>query len=384
VDKSLLQVADTTTEAPRFTMLGTVGAYAARRLAEAGKGAAVAAAFVNHVLAMVEEAEPLLAGADRAYQLATLEEELGNVRAALGRALTVPDAATALRLAAALGTFWLIGGRLAEGRQWLDAALRHGGGAATGARGRALAAAATVATRQGDYPAVRAYTLERVDLCRKLGDSSGVADATRVLGDLALEDLAFDEAEARYRDSLALYLETGDTGGQASVLNNMGELARYRGDYVAAAHRYGESLDLCRRTADESGEARALINLGWTRLHEGDPPRASELFFTSLAIQQRLGGSPHRIAACLMGLAAGAAAAGETERTALLFGATDAILESIGASMDGVDKLEYAHYAGVLEAQMGAQALAETTGRGAALTLEHAIALAWGGAGTHP
>ena len=65
--------------------------------------------------------------------------------------LDTREASLGLRLAAALWEFWWVRGYLAEGRGWLDEALLRGRSASPELRARALHAAGSLATRQGDY-----------------------------------------------------------------------------------------------------------------------------------------------------------------------------------------------------------------------------------------
>jgi predicted ATPase len=61
----------------------------------------------HYFLALVEEAEPEVEGAQQALWVERLEEEHDNIRAALSWSLGQgQDAELALRMGAALGEFW--------------------------------------------------------------------------------------------------------------------------------------------------------------------------------------------------------------------------------------------------------------------------------------
>ncbi|MDA0564611.1 winged helix-turn-helix domain-containing protein [Streptomonospora sp. S1-112] len=108
--------------APRYRMLDTIREYAADRLAEAGESAQARAAHLACFTELAETAEPHLRRAEQLEWLAVLEAEHGNIAAAMRGALAAGDAHGAMRLAAAAGWFWWLGGHKAEGGELLLAA----------------------------------------------------------------------------------------------------------------------------------------------------------------------------------------------------------------------------------------------------------------------
>ena len=106
-------------EPARFTMLESLRAYGAERLAEAGEADAVAARHTAFFLDLAEEA-----AAHRTARpwLRRVRADYDNLRAALDRVMAAGDLDTALRLAGALGWFWSTDHTI-EGRQRLAAVL---------------------------------------------------------------------------------------------------------------------------------------------------------------------------------------------------------------------------------------------------------------------
>jgi predicted ATPase/DNA-binding SARP family transcriptional activator len=119
-EKSLL-VTDATS-APRYRMLGTIKEYAADRLAEAGETDLVRRAHLAYFTDLAETAEPHLRRAEQLAWLATLEAEHDNISAAMRGAIAAGDAQASMRLAAAIGWYWWLGGRRAEGLELMIAA----------------------------------------------------------------------------------------------------------------------------------------------------------------------------------------------------------------------------------------------------------------------
>ena len=161
VAKSLVVASD-----GRYRLLELVRQFARERLADADELAERHARWYGE---LVERATP------RALDL-----EQSNLRAALAWLLE-HEPASALALATALGEWWLLRGRLAEGRRWLEAAAERAP-SDTAAAAAALLRAVPFAARAdavgvGDRLAQRSLAISE-----RLGDPAGVADALVLLG----------------------------------------------------------------------------------------------------------------------------------------------------------------------------------------------------------
>jgi len=108
--------------APRYRMLGTIKEYASQRLTEAGESDAARRAHLAYFTELAEAAEPHLRRAEQLEWLATLEVEHDNISAAMRGALAAGEAGGAMRLAAAGGWYWWLGGHKTEGNELIMAA----------------------------------------------------------------------------------------------------------------------------------------------------------------------------------------------------------------------------------------------------------------------
>ena len=97
-------------------MLETIHEYARERLEASGEAEEIKRLHAEYFLALAEEAEPELSGAEQLAYLERLESEHDNFRAALTWSLE-KEPETALRLAGALGRFWEKRSYFAEGEQ---------------------------------------------------------------------------------------------------------------------------------------------------------------------------------------------------------------------------------------------------------------------------
>ena len=108
--------------APRYRMIGTISEYAGHRLAEAGESNQTRHAHLAYFTELTETADPHLRRAEQVDWLATLEAEHDNIGAAMRGALAAGEAQAAMRLAAAAGWYWWLGGHKTEGIELLTAA----------------------------------------------------------------------------------------------------------------------------------------------------------------------------------------------------------------------------------------------------------------------
>lgn len=109
-------------DAPRYRMIDTIKEYTAQRLAEAAESDSARRAHLAYFTELTETAEPHLRRAEQLEWLAALEVEHDNISAAVRGAIASGEAQEAMRLAAAAGWYWWLGGHKAEGTELIMAA----------------------------------------------------------------------------------------------------------------------------------------------------------------------------------------------------------------------------------------------------------------------
>jgi non-specific serine/threonine protein kinase len=209
VDKSLV-VPEQGYAQTRCRLLETVRQYARDRLEDSGGSAAVRVRHRDYYLALAEEADPKLRGAEQAEWLRRLEEEHDNLRAGLDWSLVEAEPKGGLRLCGALQRFWWTRGHFTEGRQWCTRVLgKAGAEERTRERAKVLIEAGALAFFQGDYPAARALLEESLAILRELGDRFGIAVSLSNLGNVAYGQSDYLAGKAMYEESLAIHRELG-------------------------------------------------------------------------------------------------------------------------------------------------------------------------------
>jgi len=423
-DKSLV-VPEQEDAQTRYRLLETVRQYARDRLEETGGGAAVRVRHRDHYLALAEEADSKLKGAEQAEWLRRLEDEHENLRAGLEWSLVEAGSKGGLRLCGALEQFWWMRGHCTEGRQWCTRVLgKAGAEERTRERAYVLNAAGALSNYQGDYPAAKALHEESLAIRRELGDRSGIAISLNLLGNAALnqgdcataralleealaihrelgdwygiavslgnlglvacgsevpkEQADYSTGRALHEDSLAIRRRLGDRFGVARSLSNLGNVALNQGDYPAARALHEESLAISQEVEDRTSTAGSLSNLGNVALNQGDYPTAGALYEESLAIRRDLGDrSGSGIAVSLEGLAAVAALLRDSLRAARIWGATERSRAEIGTPLPAHDRSGYDRRVAAARTASGDDAAFDNAWQeGRSLTLDQAIDLA--------
>jgi predicted ATPase/DNA-binding SARP family transcriptional activator len=414
VDKQLLLRRPDPSSDARIFMLETVREYAYERFLADPDAAQVRERHCRHYLALAERAEPELFTRAEAEWLPKLDAEVDNFRAALSWSVTGAPA-LALRLAGLLTRFWDVRKAFAEGLDWLEAALRAGGGdGPIEDRARARRGQAYLMQSQGAayYPDLlneaRARGREALELSREAHDAAGIAEALLVL---AASDMAESFPQARRRalaqEALGLAQETGDDRlvalslwqlalavpeeratrefeqaatalrklGSSRFLVSLYSNAAYNAIKAGGPERAGALLAEVEPLVREQGDPHQLAvwcgNVGLEALFSGELDRARLAFDEQLRLCRELTVT-HLAAEGLGGLAAIAARRGEPERAARLLGA--ATVCGLVGDADVIAHLEKQFFASA-RAQLEPRRWSEAHTAGAEMPFQQAIAL---------
>jgi predicted ATPase len=382
LDKSLLRQEEGPEGEPRFVMLETIHEYAREGLQASGGAEEVRRLHAEYFLALAEEAEPELSGADELAYLERLEAEHDNFRAALAWSLE-NEPETALRLAGALARFWEMRSYFSEGSRWLEAALGQSDrvdAAATDSATRAklLSEAGTFAWHQGNYDRAIVLHGQALELYRELGDDSGVAFALICLGTQHLENSDYERAAPFYEEALAISRRIGDKSHIAMAIRSLAEVERQRGGYERAKELGLECLSLYQEMSDEFNVATTVGWLGLLVNWSGDDHNLAERFLTEgLVLNRKMGNWAYGVY-CLEGFAGLAGERGQGARAARLWGAAEALRESIGAPPTPEARPYYEGSMAAARALLGERAWEAAFAEGSAMSPEEAAECALG------
>jgi predicted ATPase/DNA-binding CsgD family transcriptional regulator len=215
VDKSLLAV-ERKAGATRFRMLDFVRQYAAERLAAAGEGDLVADRHRAYFLELAERSDRELWALSPAGRV-RLDDESPNLRAAIDNGcVRVPDDAVAM--VGAMGLYWRVRGRVAEGVTATEQSLRAAAPEPSPGRALALAKLSVLSFWLGDFARTQSAATAALDMGAAVGDTRSQALALSRLGALVI---------------------LSDPGTGDPMLLRAAELARTAGDQVALCDALG-------------------------------------------------------------------------------------------------------------------------------------------------
>jgi tetratricopeptide (TPR) repeat protein len=246
-------------------------------------------ARANDLLALCELAHGELVARPRVDLLDQLDTVHDDVLAALARARAAGEGGFLLRMTGALAEYWRARGRLAEGRIWLDAALRLGPPDRTVERARALHAAGMLANWQSDFRRARGVLQEALEIRLELGLRAEAAESLNQLGLIGLDEGDLDRAEQFCRLGLDIRRELGDEAAVAGSLNTLGGVLHFGGRNDEAQAMFDESLAIRRRLGDAAGASVSLGNLALVARDARDLAGAQSMLREAIETRERLG-----------------------------------------------------------------------------------------------
>jgi predicted ATPase/class 3 adenylate cyclase len=339
-DQSLIRSLETAGD-PRFQVLDTIRAYGAEKLAARGEAEEIAARHGAWFLALAQRIAPELAGADQRMLLDRLETEHDNIRAVLDRATSAGDAPTAIGLAHAVWRFWQKRGHLYEARRRLDVmAAAPWSRVDPVLRARLLEALGGVCWWQADIGPMGLAYAEAVEIWRRLGDKSELANALynysfvfSIPQDPTVPGIDQEREGDRYQEeAIALYRELGDERGQANVLWGMGNKKYFSEDTDSGVAEFTQALEKFRRVGDRTMEAWSLHMVGSALLRTSKRDEARPYLHDALR-HFFLAGDAAGMTLVIDDLSSQALADDEPERAARLWGAGRALATATGATL---------------------------------------------------
>jgi tetratricopeptide (TPR) repeat protein len=240
-----------------------------------------------------ECAEPHLTKEDAQLWLDRLAAEHDNLRAMLDWSAETRSAEAAdmgLRTASAMYRYWLVRGRLREGRICIDRALLHPSVTVWNPKLEADARnrAGILAMTQGDTESAEGLYRETLEIRRALGDDIGVARTLSNLAILAANQKRYEDAFMRYEESVRYLRRADDHATMAVLLGNMGALAVDNNDLERAVTYLSESIAINLELKNMRPAAISTLNLGETNFKRGEWRKAESSFLDSLGLFQPL------------------------------------------------------------------------------------------------
>jgi predicted ATPase/DNA-binding XRE family transcriptional regulator len=362
----------------RYRMLEPVRQYALEKLEEREEAEETRRRHTAFFLDLAERADPEVRGPRQVEWLERLEQENDNLRAAMSWALAAGDDDKIVGLGWALHTFWLVRGHHREERRWMEAALGHGLSHAL--RTRALLAAGSLAYAQGDYPAAEEHFQEALRLSQLEEDVLAEGHAWGGVGLVEIVRPDYETAASSLEKAIMLFQRCDEDYLLSALRVILGPVLQAQGEGERAKLAFDEGVAAARRLRVPSLTYIALYNSGQSALVRGDRQKAAHMFQEGIAWAGRTKDKAN-LAYLLEVLAAVTVLEGELERSTLLLGAAEALLEEVGARVYNYyipDRLLYERTVATVRSQLGEEAFEQAWAKGSAMGFEQTVAYALG------
>lgn len=259
--------------------------------------------------------------------------------------------------------------------------------------GHSLHLQADIAWRRGNLDMARSQAEESFAIFRQLDDKGAIANLLLHLGALAADQGEYTKALTLLEESLAINRALADKSSTADSLFNLARARYFSGDDLAKARMLlEESYAIFTELGDKESIAYCLCLSGLLTLEQGDTAPASSLIEQSVALfkerRQKHGmalsttslakviaaqgvtatarvlyeesvllarnaADKLNIASALEGLASVVATQGVSTWAARLWGAAEALRESIGAPLPAVERPAYERAVAAVRAHLG-------------------------------
>ncbi len=322
-------------EGSRFSLLETVREFVLDQANATGPDRGHAHA--EYFLGLADRAESAMPGPRDAVELARLELEHDNLRAALAWMLQSGESELALRLASALWRFWFVRGHLVEGRLWLERALADTGSPPPELLAKALGAAARLLGQLGQLDEARAYAERSLVLYRTSGDLPGLRSALGTLAYVLSNQGELDGAAALQEEAIEVARTLGDGHGEAVNIANLGNVALNRRDYEQAESLFRRSRAMFVELGEREPLWYSLVALAFVALRKRRYDEAANLLAESLVLCKEVG-CKVGISTCFEALAALAVARNRTDDAARLLGCAQQVQESISLRLESFEQ----------------------------------------------
>ena len=289
VDKSMIQTSETEEGEIWLTMLETIREYGWECLQQSGEAEVAQHSHALYYLSFAEKAELHLQAAQQGHWRRRLQQEQGNLRAALNYLLEQQEAELAVRLSGTMWLFWYMRGNFREGRNFLERALKLPSVlTCTEERARALCGAGACAFREGNYTMAIAFLEESVACSRQLNSLSRLALSLMFLA-LVYSYQHVDVATHLLEQSIRLSREGGDGWLRGWVLDSAARIAWKRGDAQAARIFLEESEACAKQIQGNWALASSRQLLATIALAQGEYEHAASLAQELLTVTRQVG-----------------------------------------------------------------------------------------------
>lgn len=374
VDQSLVVVERPVDGARRFRLLEVIRQYADEKLRSSGERQSVRAYHAERFAALARQAQTELNGPRQPQWTVRLEQDRGNLRAALDWCIGEPETLeSGARMACALAQVWQLRGEFAEGLMWLRKYLAAGHTLPDRALAELSDATGFLALHAGLADEARQHWERAARIFGEMGDTAAVG---RQLHYLAHATMGTDPQRAAVLASEGLVLErqAEDRWWTSACLFALGDASFLLGDVDKAAECYSESQGLARQLGHPFAIARRCVRLGQVARVRGELGLAGK-HLTEAVQLARDGNDDWGVTMAMAAWASLAASLGMPQVSAKLLGFSQIRLDRFGAVLWVLDRNQAALTGSTAKALLGEDGFLENVEAGRSMTQQAAEAL---------
>jgi predicted ATPase/DNA-binding NarL/FixJ family response regulator len=377
VEASLISAGQDSSGHSRYSMLDTIRQFAGEQLARTGEADRIRNWHAGYFLDLVEQVAPPPFEPGDIELLQKLDAEQDNIRAAMIWFDQSGDGARLMRMASAMYDVWYYRGHLEEGQRWMRRALESApAGAPIAQRAWLVKGLAMITQLQGDYDRARQLYEESLTWWERCGDVRAASVVRSFYAGLMVSLGEYDQAEPVFLANLEHFRETNDQVWWAHAAFHLGVIA-------FAGGNDDQAIDWCRQSVERydlvGGRLDAIDPLRYLMLaavRKRDFRLARSAAADNLD-RLRTRGSLEALAGGLADIGAFAALRRDWSAAAVLLAAAHALLSGQGGTFTLPARLSYTDAAGQAREQLGPEEYGAASRRGAALSLEEALAVAF-------
>src|SRR4051812_215802 len=271
VDKSLVRHSG-----ERFSMLETIREYAVELLNESREAATVRARHLAWCIEFLQAAERQMPRG-RSDLSRAMEQEFGNIRAAVDWSIANGQIESALELVRPRLFWQSVQAHLIEGREWTETLLDRAGDAAPSLRARVLRTAGDLRHISGDLDGARSALEKALALISGLTDDTALAETSYSLGRVELSAGAYAKADEVTRAGLGAARTAANEMVAAELSAQLADIAYRRGDVTEARSLATDVLGRAKRIGDAHTESEVLRVLAMLERDHSDLEAARSL-----------------------------------------------------------------------------------------------------------
>jgi predicted ATPase/DNA-binding CsgD family transcriptional regulator len=329
VAKSVV-IGEETGTAMRYRLLESIRSYGAEQLHAGGEESKILRRHRDWYERLVLQAWADWIGPRQVEWVRRLDREQPNIRAALEFSLTEPNpGGTALRVTAALHSYWQVRGLVSQGRYWLKRALAQSTEPSL-ERLTATFTATVLAALQGDLAAAADLAQQAEGIAARIGTPWSHAVATLATGGVATYGGDPARAAVMLPSCLEVFEAEGDLYWTVMTLTGLATVSGLAGDTRSAETSFRSLLTITQAAGEVRLQSLAAWALGVGLWKDGRIDAAARQVKDSLRLRSSLDDTLGS-ALCLDVLAWIAADRGRPRRAAILLGVVSALGRTMGS-----------------------------------------------------